>query len=90
MSIKPLNSCQHEGCIEVGTVWTIQGYDPEPEFLLCEEHAAEFGFCTYCGNFIGGTEDEFLVGRKGICFDCNRQIDDEFRADTGGDYDDDY
>lgn len=55
--------------------WFIEGYDPVPKFILCDKHAAEFGFCTYCGGFIGGTEDVFITGRTGLCFDCFMQLE---------------
>lgn len=62
--------CEQEGCKERGNAYYIEGYDPVPEFHFCEEHAAKFGFCLSCGAFIGGTEDVFLTGREGQCFDC--------------------
>lgn len=84
--------CQHEGCTSEDVCdWTIQGYDPEPVFIFCAEHAAEFGFCLSCGAFIGGTEDVFLTGEDGLCFDCfikvEREMNRAFNSDDG-DYDD--
>lgn len=88
MGIKPLNACQHENCDKEGSVWTIEGYDPPPQFCLCDDHAAEFGFCVYCGAFIGGTEDVFLTGRSGMCFDCYSEMEREFhRSYSEGDND---
>ncbi len=67
----PRKLCQHDGCTVTDVEeWSIAGYDPEPVFVFCYKHAAEFGFCTSCGAFIGGTEDCFLTGRAGICFKC--------------------
>lgn len=68
--IDPMPYCQHENCGELGDWYAIDGYEPVPEFCFCPDHAAEFGFCLLCGAFIGGTEDVFLVGREGMCFDC--------------------
>lgn len=62
--------CDHDGCNERARQWTITGYDDPPTFDFCTTHAAEFGFCLSCGNFIGGTEDVFKTGRPGICFEC--------------------
>ena len=63
--------CGHAGCAATTvSEWTIAGYDPEPTFWLCAEHAAAFGFCLSCGAFIGGTEDVFLTGETGLCFEC--------------------
>jgi hypothetical protein len=63
-------TCQHEGCTAEAEEWCIDGYDPVPTFVYCHEHAAEFGFCLWCGHFIGGTEDVFLTGQVGMCFEC--------------------
>lgn len=74
--------CEHEGCKERASgEWRIEGYDPVPVFHFCDEHAAEFGFCTSCGAFIGGTEDVFLTGQTGLCFDCYISIKDELEGD---------
>jgi hypothetical protein len=77
------------GCEGRVQEWAIEGYDPVPVFVLCEQHAAEFGFCTSCGAFIGGTEDVFLTGQQGLCFDCFRFLDEELRhaVDTYDDQD---
>lgn len=81
--------CGHEGCTNPEVEeWIIQGYDPEPTFIFCLEHAAEFGFCVYCGAFIGGTEDIFITGQPGLCFDCFMQIERELAYDDYDDYDD--
>jgi hypothetical protein len=82
--------CQHEGCTATDGIedWTIQGYDPAPVFVFCADHAAEFGFCTSCGAFIGGTEDVFLTGQRGLCFDCFMAIEREIERSCNTDYDD--
>jgi hypothetical protein len=78
--------CKHDGCKERGELYYIEGYDPVPEFCFCEDHAAEFGFCLLCGGFIGGTEDVFLVGQTGLCFECFHALRDEMEyADSGED-----
>lgn len=88
-------SREHEGGCE-GDVqeWFIDGYDPVPAFVMCEKHAADFGFCTHCGGFIGGTEDIFLTGKKGLCFDCsikeNAEMERALNADMGYDDEDLY
>jgi hypothetical protein len=74
--------CEQEGCKERASgEWRIEGYDPVPVFNFCDEHAAKFGFCTSCGAFIGGTEDVFLTGQEGLCFDCYISIKDELEGD---------
>lgn len=88
---KYMVKCQHEGCTSDSvSEWSIGGYEPEPVFFFCHEHAAEFGFCLDCGSYIGGTEDVFLTGRTGICFQCyereQRELD---RVFEGEDWDDD-
>lgn len=86
--------CQHDGCTATDVCeWNIAGYDPEPVFVFCAEHAAEFGFCLSCGAFIGGTEDCFLTGQDGICFECFIQAERELNRALnydGDDEDDDY
>ena len=47
--------CEHDGCTERGDRYVIGGTGDEAEFYFCDGHAAEFGFCTFCGAFIGGT-----------------------------------
>lgn len=82
--------CGHEGCTNRDVVeWSIGGYDPQPVFFFCPEHAAEFGFCIWCGNFIGGTEDIFLTGQVGLCFECFYQMEEESR-EFYDEYEDDY
>ena len=82
--------CEHEHCGELANAYTIEGYDPAPTFYFCDEHAAAFGFCLSCGAFIGGTEDVFLVGREGLCFDCFTAERREYeRSYDYGDDDDD-
>lgn len=83
--------CQHDGCTATDGIeeWTIWGYEPAPIFVLCPEHAAEFGFCLWCGAFIGGTEDIFLTGQKGLCFDCFISMEREMGRAYTSDYDDD-
>ena len=86
--------CEHDGCKERGEFYYIDGYIPVPEFLFCPDHAAKFGFCLTCGAFIGGTEDVFLTGRTGQCFDCfqaerreyKRDFDDQFGEDEYEDF----
>lgn len=80
--------CQHEGCGEYGEMYTIQGYDPEPIFCFCPDHAAEFGFCVVCGAFIGGTEDVFRVGQTGLCFDCFIELREEPYSSEYDEWDD--
>lgn len=65
-------------CGENAEVWTIEGYANPPKFVLCDKHAAEFGFCLTCGAFIGGTEDCFLTGQDGVCFECYSREQREF------------
>lgn len=86
--------CEQEGCTERGDAYYIEGYDPVPEFHFCPDHAAEFGFCISCGGFIGGTEDVFLTGQKGMCFDCFHAERREYERENDWenddyDYDDD-
>lgn len=79
--------CEQEGCKERGNEYQIAGYDPVPVFHFCDDHAAAFGFCLHCAAFIGGTEDVFLVGQEGLCFDCFIAINDELERDEYPDYD---
>lgn len=74
------------GCEGDVQEWAIEGYDPVPVFVLCEQHASDFGFCTYCGAFIGGTEDVFLVGRTGLCFDCFMRLEHDMQSSIDDDY----
>lgn len=83
-----MSYCKHklpngEFCYAEAQTYVIQGYEPPlPRFDLCSKHAAEFGFCLSCGAFIGGTEDVFLTGKEGLCFECfsaeQREIDRMF------------
>lgn len=83
--------CQYPGCTATEGIeeWTIWGYGPAPIFVYCAEHAAQSGFCLSCGAFIGGTEDVFLTGQKGLCFDCFLQIEREMERAGNSDYGDD-
>lgn len=81
--------CEHEGCKERANEWCIPWNEPPAIFHFCDDHAAEFGFCLTCGNFIGGTEDVFLTGQDGLCFECFIQVRDELESDERFDYDDD-
>lgn len=92
---KQYMKCQHDGgCQNTDSEireWSIAGYDPEPVFILCDEHAAEFGFCLYCGAFIGGTEDIFKTGQRGLCFECFIEIERDLDHTREYEYsDDDY
>lgn len=79
--------CSHDGCSRMDAeVWSVYGTD-DSTFALCDEHAAEFGFCLYCGAFIGGTEDVFKVGMSGLCFDCFIQQREEMEYELDDDYD---
>jgi hypothetical protein len=80
-------TCQHEGCTAEAEEWCIDGYDPVPTFVYCHEHAAGFGFCLWCGHFIGGTEDVFLTGQVGMCFECFIREQQEHDRDMFGDDD---
>ena len=81
--------CEHEGCNEVGNEYVIFGYVRAPHFTFCDQHAADFGFCVYCGNFIGGTEDVFITGQSGMCFDCYIQLEQEL-AENEDEYEDEW
>ena len=77
--------CSHDGCQSMDAeLWSVYGTD-DSTFALCSEHAAEFGFCLMCGAFVGGTEDVFLTGRDGICFDCFCRERDEMEYDDDED-----
>jgi hypothetical protein len=81
--------CEHEGCTKRASgEWYIAGYDPVPVFHFCDEHAASFGFCLICGAFIGGTEDVFMTGQEGLCFECFVSVRDELDGDLRFDYED--
>lgn len=83
--------CQHAGCTDPNvSEWVITGYEkPLPTFYYCPQHAAEAGFCVYCGAFVGGTEDFLKSGVQGLCFDCFYQLEEEPRA-FWEEYDDEY
>ena len=68
-------------CTSVTTASDLYEYAPFVLVNFCDEHAAKFGFCTSCGAFIGGTEDVFLTGQEGLCFDCFVSIKDELEGD---------
>ncbi len=82
--------CEHEGCTERASGWSILWSEPPAEFNFCDKHAAEFSFCLTCGNFIGGTEDVFLTGQEGLCFDCFIQLRDELEGDERFEPEDEY
>lgn len=82
--------CQHEGCTsQEATEWCIDGYESVPCFVYCPEHAAEFGFCLWCGRYIGGTEDVFITGQEGLCFECFYREQQKHDRDMFGDEIDD-
>jgi hypothetical protein len=79
--------CQHEGCTDAEPrEWSISGYDPEPTFIYCDEHAADAGFCISCGNFYGGTEEFFISGARGLCCECKSEMEEDM---YGSPYDED-
>ena len=78
----PDHTCEVVGCDIDATGFPYPG---GPRFL-CPKHAAEAGYCPYCGAYVGGTEDELDVWTYGMCSDC--LADDEFDDDED-EFDDD-
>lgn len=74
--------CEVEGCERDAT-----GYPyPGGPWFLCPKHAAEAGYCPYCGAYVCGTEEKLDVWTYGMCSDC--LADDEFDDDED-EFDDD-
>lgn len=42
-------TCQHPGCVEVGSYCSRSQCDDAPDEWYCDRHAVERGFCLACG-----------------------------------------
>lgn len=84
-----MRKCQVDGCTNDDVQhYEIIGYDPEPQFEYCDQHAYEAGFCTNCGAFFGGTEEFFMSKCPRICSECCEDINEDLDLGHPDDFDD--
>lgn len=91
----PARVCDEEGCTSIVT--NAYHYPTEPEdqvTWLCDDHAAQNGFCLGCMHFSAGTDDYDFSTIKGWCGECveelryeNGEYEHEYDGDDAYDYD---
>lgn len=67
----PRPRCEAEGCYKKGDLYLLTLGGEATRFHYCNEHCGEAGFCSLCGKFFLGIDDE--IEEIGVCASC-RQI----------------
>lgn len=75
-------------CEQDGNPCYLNPFDPEPNGFYCYEHSHDEGFCPMCNIFWAGVES-FDFGR-GLCPNCQDEIDAEEHDWDYSEYDADY
>ena len=72
-------ACYHPGCQQPSIECVVSDPEGEDHYeYYCPEHAPEYGYCSVCGMFMAGTEDDMET----ICDMCRDQLRSE-----AGEYD---
>lgn len=75
-------TCEHEGCQNVGMPCYIRWSDTEPAEWCCDEHIYEAGYCRVCGLFNAGLES-FDFGGDGLCASCREELRESVEDEYG-------
>jgi len=72
---KQPDTCDHEGCEQLGDIYR---YSDGHLAVFCAAHAAEAGFCPYCGSYVRGCEeDDLALILYGMCDECADEVEED-------------
>lgn len=75
-----LVKCEGDGCENAAREYRLVDDDGSLVMWdLCDDHAADAGFCPACGWYAAGADDDHLA-RHGVCYECWTQLNDEIEA----------